>query len=140
MYSFDDSRAPLYIVRLSGVFTLAELEQLERDCEAMLLHRAAHGCVWDLTGFEFPSREVLAAATKMSKRLSKLLVDHYERPVDGPPYYTAYIVSARIAKLVQFFHRFSARGVSQNNVFSDPTQALTATLEQLRAFGLSVPA
>ena len=140
MYRLDDSRAPLYIVHLSGVLTHAELERLERDTEAMLLRRAAHGCVWDLTGFEFPSREILAAATKMSKRLSVLLVDNYERPVDAPPYYTAYVVSPRIAKVVQFFHNFAAREVSQNNVFADRDQALAAALEQLRGFGLRVPA
>ena len=139
VYAYDDSRRPLYCIRLVGRLSRVDIEALERDLVAMLEAREPYGCVLDLTEFEFPRSETMSTAMRISVRTSKLTKAIYENPAAPVPFYTAYATSPRLAKFVHYLYRLPARAMAPPQVFASFDEALAATERALAGFGVAIP-
>lgn len=138
MYELDARRRPLHLGRLAGTLSVSALHAIESDITAILEARASFALIWDFREVEFPPRELITESLQVGRRLAKLTTENFERAPDPPLNFVGYVVTPRIAKLVNFIHRVPVRDANPV-VFDSVEVAVVAAEQALRERGVNVP-
>ena len=139
MFEFDDSRRPLYVARLRGSATSADVEALEHHVLAMLRRAESYAIIWDLSEAEFPHRSQISRTMAVSKQMRVLSAELYDQASPPIPAFAAYFLNPRMAKLVDFVNRMMPKSDVPTAVFSSYAEALRESERVLQSYGVRLP-
>lgn len=139
MFEFDDSRRPLYVARVRGTTTRADLDTLEHESLAMLRRAESYAIIWDLSQAEFPPRSLVSRTMAVSKQMRVLSAELYDEATPPVPAFAAYLLNPRMARLVHFVERMMPKSDVTSAVFSSYAEAVRESERVLHGFGVRLP-